>query len=230
MASRAKEASGSLEDISKMIQQGDLKELNVIIKGDVQGSVEALKEAFEQIGNEEAQANVIHAGVGAITENDVNLAASSEEATVLVGFNVRPDSRAAELAEEFGIKILTHSVIYDAIDQVRNILEGLLEPDLEERVLGRAEVREVFSTPNAGNVAGCYVEEGVVKRNAQARLLRDNQIVTDTEIASLKRFQEDVKEVQTNYECGIGLAGYNDIKIGDVIEVYHYVEVRATLD
>ncbi len=230
MATRAKEVTGSVEDLSAMIREGELKELKVIIKGDVQGSVEALKEAFDSLGNDEVQVKVIHSGVGSVTENDVNLAASSETAAVIVGFNVRPDQRAKEIAEKQGVDILTHSVIYDAIDQIKKILEGLLEPIVEERVLGEVEVRELFESAKAGTIAGCYVTDGEVRRNANARLVRDGRVVYDTDIASLKRYEEDVNEVREGYECGISLEGYNDIKIGDTIEVYDHQEITPTLN
>jgi translation initiation factor IF-2 len=229
MASRAKEVTGSLEDLSKMIQQGEIKELKVILKGDVQGSVEAIKEAFGKIGNEEVRAKVIHSGVGGITENDVNLAASSESGAVIVGFNVRPDHRAAQVAEQHGVKILTHSVIYDAINQISDILEGLLSPLIEEKVVGHAEVRELFSTPRSGMVAGSYVQDGIMRRNANARVVRDDVVVYDSTITSLRRFKDDVTEVKHGFECGISIANFNDIKLGDIIEVYEYEEVAATL-
>jgi len=230
MADRAKEVTaGSIEDLSAMIQEGDLKELKVIVKGDVQGSVEALEEAMNNLGNDEARVQVIHAGVGSVTENDVNLAASSDEAAIIIGFNVRPDRRAAELAEEQGVKVLTHSVIYDAINQIRSILEGLLEPIVEERVLGRAEVRETFSSNKAGTIAGLYVTDGKVTRDAHARLIRDGRVVYDTEIESLQRFEDDVKEVKEGYECGLVLQNYDDIKVEDEMEFYEYEEVSATL-
>ncbi len=229
MASRAKEVTGSLEDLSKMIQQGEIKELKVILKGDVQGSVEAIKEAFGKIGNDEVRVKVIHSGVGGITENDVNLAASSETGAVIVGFNVRPDNRAAEVAEQHGVKILTHSVIYDAINQISGILEGLLSPLIEERVVGHAEVREMFSTPRSGMVAGCYVQDGIIRRNANARIVRDGRVVYESTIGSLRRFKDDVTEVKRGFECGLSIENYNDIKVGDIIEVYEFEEVAATL-
>ncbi len=230
MASRAKEAAGSLEDLSKMIQEGEMKDLKIIVKADVQGSVEALKEAFEDLGNDEVRTNIIHTGVGAITENDVNLAASSETAAIVVGFNVRPDSRASEVADEYGVQVVTHTIIYDAIEQIHNILEGLLDPIVEEEVIGHAEVRDTFSTPRVGTVAGCYVTDGLLRRDAMARLLRDGKIVQDTEINSLRRFEDDVKEVKSGFECGASLKNFDDIKVGDVIEVYKHKEVAATLD
>ena len=230
MASRAKEAAGSLEDLSKMIQEGEMKDLKIIVKADVQGSVEALKEAFLDLGNDEVRTNIIHTGVGAITENDVNLAASSETAAVVVGFNVRPDSRASEVADEYGVQILTHTIIYDAIEQIHAILEGLLDPIVQEEVIGHAEVRDTFNAPKVGTVAGCYVTDGLMRRNAKARLLRDGQIIQETEINSLRRFEDDVREVKSGFECGASLLNYDDVKVGDVIEVYEHKEVDATLD
>jgi translation initiation factor IF-2 len=229
MASRAKEVTGSLEDLSKMIQQGEIKELKTIIKGDVQGSVEALKEAFGKAGNDEVQVKVIHAAVGGITESDINLAASSETGAIIVGFNVRPDTRAQELAEKYGVKIVTHNVIYDAIDQIRQILEGLLEPIIEERVIGKAEVRETFSTPKVGTVAGCYVTDGFMRRNAEARVIRDGVVVYESTINSLRRFKDDVTEVKDGFECGLSIENFNDIKVGDIIEAFDFEEVAATL-
>ncbi len=230
MASRAKESAGSLEDLSAMIREGEMKELKVILKGDVQGSVEALKEAFGKLGNEEVRTKIIHIGVGGITENDVNLAASSEDGAVIVGFNVRPDSRAAEVAEKYGVQILTHSIIYDAIEQIRSILEGLLSPIVEEEVVGHAEVRDIFTAPKVGTIAGCYVTDGIIRRNAMARLIRDGRVIYESTIASLRRFKDDVKEVKSGFECGLSIENYNDIKLGDTVEVYEHREVSATFD
>ena len=229
MASRAKEAAGSLEDLSEMIRAGEMKELKIIIKGDVQGSVEALKEAFGDLGNEEVTPKIIHTGVGGITENDVNLAASSATAAVIIGFNVRPDLRAAEVADEYGVKILTYNIIYDAIEQIHLILEGLLDPIVEEEVVGHAEVRETFSAPKVGTIAGCYVTDGAIQRNAMARLLRQGRVVYESTIGSLRRFKDDVREVKSGFECGLSLENFNDIKVGDVIEVYQHKKVAATL-
>ena len=230
MASRAKQAAGSLEELSEMIREGEMKELKIIIKGDVQGSVEALKQAFMELGNEEVRPGIIHTGVGGITENDVNLAASSETAAVIIGFNVRPDLRAAEVADEYGVQILTYNIIYDAIEQIHQIMEGLLDPIVEEEVVGHAEVRETFSAPKVGTIAGCYVTDGVIRRNAEARLLRQGRVVYQSTIGSLRRFKDDVREVKSGFECGLSLENFNDIKIGDVIEVFEHKKVAATLD
>ncbi|MBA2661384.1 MAG: translation initiation factor IF-2 [Bradymonadaceae bacterium] len=228
MASRSREMHGSLEDLSAMILKGELKELKLILKGDVHGSVEALKDAFAKLGNDEVRVRTIHHGVGGITENDVNLAASSEAGAIIVGFNVRPDNRAADTAEKFNVQILTHNIIYDAIEQVRSILEGLLSPIIEERILGHAEVRDTFHAPKIGTIAGCYVRDGILRRNARARLLRDGRIIYESSLGSLRRFKEDVREVKTGFECGTSMDNYNDIKIGDIIEVYEFEEVTAT--
>ncbi|RVU48353.1 translation initiation factor IF-2 [Lujinxingia sediminis] len=230
MASRAKESAGSLEDLSAMIARGEMKTLKIILKGDVQGSVEAIKEAFGKLGNDEVRTKIIHTGVGGITENDVNLAASSDAGAVIVGFNVRPDNRAAEVAEKYGVQILTHSIIYDAIEQVRGILEGLLSPIVQEKVLGHAEVRETFSAPKIGTIAGVYVTDGIVRRNAKARLLRGERVIYESTVGSLRRFKDDAKEVKTGFECGLSIENYNDIKVGDVVEVFELEEVKATFD
>lgn len=230
MASRAKEAAGSLEDLSAMIREGEMKELKVIIKGDVQGSVEALKEAFGKLGNEEVRTKIIHTGVGGVTENDINLAASSEAGAVIVGFNVRPDARAAEVAEKYGVQVVTHSIIYDAIEQLRSILEGLLSPIIEEDVVGHAEVRDIFSAPRIGTIAGCYVTDGILKRNAKARIVRQGRVIYESTVESLRRFKDDVKEVRSGFECGLSIENYNDIKLGDVIEVFEHREVSAKFD
>lgn len=229
MASRAREVHGSLEDISAAIKKGELKELKLILKGDVHGSVEALRDAFAKLGNDEVRVKTIHSGVGGITENDVNLAASSEAGAVIVGFNVRPDSRAVDVAEKYNVQIMTHTIIYDALAQVHSILEGLLSPIIEERVLGHAEVRDTFHAPKVGTIAGCYVTDGVLRRNARARLLRDGRVIYESTLGSLRRFKDDVREVKTGYECGTSLENFNDIKVGDIIEVYEYEEVSATL-
>ncbi len=229
MASLAKGGAVSLEDLSAMIAEGAITELKVIVKAGVQGSVEALKDAFSKLGNEEVKVKTIHSAVGAITENDVNLAASSAEGAVIVGFNVRANSKAAQVAEKYGVKILTFSIIYDAIEQIRGLLEGLLKPIIEEEVIGKAEVREVFVAPRIGTIAGCYIIEGVARRGAKARLIRDNIVVYSSEVASLRRFKDDVKEVKSGYECGIGVENYNDVRVGDIIEVFDFKEVAAKL-
>ncbi len=217
----------SLEDLYKQIQQGEIKELNVIIKADVQGSIEALRDSFLKLGNEEVSVKIIHSGVGAISETDVNLASASN--AVIIGFNVRPDSMARKTAEKEKVEIRTYRVIYQAIEDLKDALSGLLDPELKEEVIGRAEVRDTFRIPGVGVVAGLYVTEGIINRNAHVRLLRDGVVVFEGNIASLKRFENDVREVKEGYECGLGIEGYNDVKIGDELEIYIIKEIKRTL-
>ena len=217
----------SLDDLFERIKEGEVKELNIIIKADVQGSVEAVRQALERLSTDEVRVNVIHGGVGGITESDVNLAATSN--AVIIGFNVRPDVNASRVAEWEKVDIRTYRVIYTAIDDVKSAMEGLLEPDYVEDVLGRAEVRATFRVPNVGVVAGSYVSDGKITRNARVRLLRDNVVIHEGAISSLKRFKDDVREVAQGYECGIGLERYNDVKEGDEIEAFVLRAVRRTL-
>ncbi|SNB45658.1 translation initiation factor IF-2 [Geobacter sp. DSM 9736] len=226
-AELAKHSKLSLEDLYKRIQSGEVKDLNVIVKGDVQGSVEAVGEALRKLSTEAVRLNVIHSAVGAVTETDVNLATASN--AIIIGFNVRPEVKAQGLAEKEGVDIRLYNIIYDAVEDVKKAMEGLLEPVFKEKYLGRAEIREVFSVPKIGNVAGCYVQDGKIVRNAQVRLLRDNVVVYEGKLASLRRFKDDVKEVATNYECGMSLENYNDIKVGDIIEAFEIEKIAATL-
>jgi translation initiation factor IF-2 len=223
----AKHSKLSLEDLYKKIQSGEVKDLNVIVKGDVHGSVEAVGESLRKLSTEAVRLNVIHSAVGAITETDVNLAAASN--AIIIGFSVRPEVKAQNLAEKEGVDIRLYNIIYDAVEDVKKAMEGLLEPTLREKYLGRAEIREVFSVPKVGNVAGCYVLDGKLVRNAQVRLLRDNVVVYTGKMSSLRRFKDDVKEVANNYECGLGIENYNDIKVGDIIEAFEMEKVAATL-
>jgi translation initiation factor IF-2 len=204
-----------------------VKELPIIIKGDVQGSVGAMSDTLERLSTSAVELKVIHGSVGGITETDVNLATASN--AIIIGFNVRPEPKAAALAENEKVDIRLYNVIYDAEQDVRKAMEGLLEPLLKERVLGRVEIREVFSVPKIGNVAGCYVLDGIVERSAHVRLIRDNVVVYEGKISSLRRFKDDVKEVATGFECGIGIENYNDIKNSDIIEVYTFDKVAAKL-
>ncbi len=217
----------SLEGFLDQMKESEVKELPLVVKADVQGSVEALVDALSKLGNEEVRVKVIHAATGAITETDVMLAAASE--AVIIGFNVRPTGKVSEIAEGEGVEIRTYEVIYKVIEDITAALTGMLAPNLEEEVIGRLEVRQTFRVPKLGMVAGSYVTEGKVERNARARLLRDGKVVANTRIASLRRFKDDVKEVAQGFECGVGLENYNDIKVGDVIEVYVIREVAATL-
>lgn len=224
---RAKEierpARANLEELFRQIQQGETKELPVIVKGDVQGSVEALRASLLKLSNEEVAVNIIHAAVGGITETDVNLASTAN--AVIIGFNVRPDTTARKAAEREKVDMRMYRVIYEAIDEVEKALEGMLDPEYEEVVLGRAEVRQLFRVPNAGVVAGSYVTEGRIVRGASVRVIRDGVVVHEGEMDSLRRFKDDVREVAQGYECGIGIERYNDVKEGDVLEAYRMEEV-----
>ncbi len=224
---RAKTSKISLSELYDKISKGEVKELNVIIKADVHGSIEAVKEALSKLSTDRVAIKVIHSAVGGVNEGDIMLASASN--AIIIGFNVRADSKAAQLAETEKVDIRIYNIIYDLVDDVKKAMEGLLEPVIREEVLGKAEVREVFRIPKVGNIAGCYVTDGKILRGAKARLIRDNIVIYDGKIGSLKRFKEDVKEVQTGYECGIGIEGYNDIKVGDVLEAYELREEAARL-
>ncbi len=216
----------SLEDLSQRMLAGEVKELKVIIKADVQGSVEALQNALERLSTGEVKLQVIHASAGAISETDVTLAAASK--AIIVGFNIRPEAKAAQLAEKEGVEIRLYTVIYEAIDDVREAMEGLLAPTFRERHLGRAEVRKTFSVPG-GTIAGSMVVDGKIVRSARARLVRDGRVVWEGKIGSLRRFKDDVREVAAGYECGIGLENYNDLKPGDTIEAFEMETVLRKL-
>jgi translation initiation factor IF-2 len=217
----------SLEDLHRRIEDGDLKELNVVIKADVQGSMEALKVSLEKLSGAKAKVNVIHTGVGGISESDVMLASASQ--AVIIGFNVRPETRAGEIAERDGVDVRLYSVIYDVVDDIRKAMEGLLSPTLKEVVLGRVEIRETFHISKIGTIAGCKVLSGKITRSANVRLLRDNVVVFDGRLASLKRFKDDAKEVLEGFECGLGIEGYNDIQVNDQIEAYTIEKVAGVL-
>ena len=221
------DAKVSLEDLYKQIQEGEVKELNIILKADVQGSIEALKAALMRLGTDEVTVNVIHTGVGAVNETDVNLASASN--AIIIGFNVRPDNNALRAADKEKVDIRTYRVIYKALEDIKDAMAGLLEPELKEEVTGRAEVRATFKVPDVGIIAGAYITDGHVNRNYDARLIRDGVVIHEGTISSLKRFENDVREVQSGYECGIGIENYNDIKEGDVIEFYTYKEIKRTL-
>ncbi len=226
-AELAKNSKISLEQLYARIQEGDVKELKVVVKADVQGSVEAVADTLTKLSTDACRLIVIHSGVGGITETDISLAAASD--AIVLGFNVRPAPKAANLAELEGVDIRLYNVIYDAINDIKDAMEGLLAPTLKEVDLGRAEVREAFNVTKVGTIAGCYVVSGKIQRNAHARLLRDDVVVWTGKLSSLRRFKDDVKEVGTNYECGIGLENYNDIKPGDIIEVYEIKEEKTSL-
>ena len=217
----------TLDEVGRRLALGDFHELNIIVKGDVDGSVEALSDSLIKLSTEQIQVNVIHKGVGQISESDVSLAAASD--AIIVGFQVRPSSNAAKLAEQEGVDIRKYSIIYDAIEEVKAAMEGMLAPTLKEQVTATIEVREVFNISKVGQVAGAMVKTGKVKRSDKARLIRDGIVVFTGSINALKRFKDDVKEVGTNFECGISLTNCNDIKVGDIIETYEEVEVKQTL-
>ena len=217
----------TLNDLYQQVQAGEAKELAVVIKGDVDGSVEALSDALFKLSTDKVKVRVIHKGVGAITESDVLLAAASN--AIIIGFHVRPEERASELALQEGVDIRLYNIIYEALDAVNKALEGMLEPIIKETSAGRVEVRETFKISGVGTIAGCMVTSGTIARSSKVRLLRDNVVVFDGKIASLKRFKEDVRDVAAGFECGVGLENFNDIKQGDVIEAYTLEEVKATL-
>jgi translation initiation factor IF-2 len=226
-AEMAKTAKVSLDDLYQQIQTGEVKELKIVLKADVQGSVEAMSEALRRLSTDDVRLNVLHGSVGGITESDVLLASASN--AIVIGFNVRPEPKAAALAEREGVDIRLYTVIYEALNDVRDALEGLLEPTLQEKVIGRAEVRQTFTVSGIGQVAGCFVTDGKILRGAKARLLRDHVVVHDGRISSLKRFKEDAREVASGYECGMSLENYQDVKVGDVIEAYEVEQVARRL-
>ncbi|MCF2221900.1 translation initiation factor IF-2 [Chryseobacterium sp. PS-8] len=217
----------TLEELGRRIALGEFKELNIILKGDVDGSVEALSDQLQRLSTEEISVKILHSGVGQITESDINLAAASD--AIIIGFNVRAGANAKDLADREEIEIRTYSVIYKAIDEVKEAMEGMLSPEIQEQVIGNVEIREVFKISKVGTIAGCMVLTGKVTRQSKVRLLRDGIVKFDGELESLKRFKDDVKEVTKGYECGLNLKGYNDIEQGDVLEVYEEVAVKKKL-
>ena len=217
----------TLDELGRRIALGDFKELNIILKGDVDGSVEALSDQLQRLSTEEISVNIIHKGVGQITESDILLAAASD--AIIIGFNVRAGANAKELADREEIEIRTYSIIYAAIDDVKEAMEGMLSPEIREQVIGNVEIREIFKISKVGTIAGCLVLNGKVTRNSKIRLLRDGIVKFDGELESLKRFKDDVKEVTKGYECGLNIKGYNDIEVGDILEVYEEIEVKKKL-
>jgi translation initiation factor IF-2 len=217
----------TLDEIGRRLAIGDFKELNIIVKGDVDGSIEALSDALLRLSTEEIQINIVHKGVGAISEADVNLASASD--AIIVGFQVRPSLSARKLAESEQIDIRLYSVIYKAIEEIKSAMEGMLSPDIEEKVTGSAEVRETFDITKVGTIAGCYVLDGLIKRTSKVRIIRDGIVIHSGLLGSLKRFKDDVKEVKNNYECGLNIDKFNDIQIGDIIEAFEEVEVARKL-
>ncbi|MDO5441586.1 MAG: translation initiation factor IF-2 [Bacillota bacterium] len=220
----AKSSAVSLEKLFSQLEEGDIKELNLILKADVQGSVGALEQSLEKLRNEDAKVNIIHTGVGAINESDVMLASTSN--AVIIGFNVRPSAAVQTQADNAKVEIRTYRIIYEIIEDIEAALKGMLNPEFKEVVLGSAEVRDTFKVPNVGLIAGAYVISGKITRNAKLRLVREGVVIHEGEVGSLKRFKDDAKEVATGFECGIGIEKYNDIKVGDVIEAFEIQEVK----
>lgn len=220
-------AKVSLEDLFTQIQQGDVQELNIVLKADTQGSIEAIKQSLEKLSTDEVRVNIIRTAVGGIRETDVSLAMASN--AIIIGFNVRPDVNAKRLSEKEQVDVKTYSIIYEAIDDVKAAMSGLLAPDIKENELGQAEIRSIIKVPKVGNIAGCYVTDGKITRHSKIRVLREGIVIYDGEIASLKRFKDDVKEVASGYECGISLEKYNDFKEGDILEAYILEEVKREL-
>ncbi len=223
----AKKQAAKLESMFEQMGEGEVKQLPIIIKADVQGSYEGLAHALAKLSTGEVKVNVIHSGVGAITESDVNLALASK--AVLIGFNVRADAQARKLAEASGVDIRYYNIIYEAVDEVKAALSGMLAPEKKETVIGTVEVRQVFVISKVGTIAGCYVTDGVIKRGAGVRVLRNNVVIHQGELDSLKRFKDDVKEVKSNFECGLSIKNFNDLQEGDILEVFEVVEVARTL-
>jgi len=223
----AKQQAAKLENMFEQLAESEIKSLALIVKADVQGSYEALANALSKLSTGEVKVNIVHAAVGGITESDVNLALASK--AVIIGFNTRADVAARKLAEHSGVDIRYYNIIYEAVDEVKAALSGMLTPERKESQLGLVEVREVYKISKVGTVAGCYVLEGVVRRGAKVRLLRDSVVVFDGELDSLKRFKDDVREVKAGFECGLSLKNYNDVQKGDQLEVYEIVEVTRTL-
>ncbi|MCH9742938.1 MAG: translation initiation factor IF-2, partial [Proteobacteria bacterium] len=223
----AAQQKSKLEDMFKGMTEGDIKIVNIVLKGDVQGSIEALTGSLEKLSTDEVRVKIIYAAVGAITETDVDLAISSN--AIMFGFNVRADAGAKRRIEQEGYEVHYHSIIYEVVDEVRNAMLGRLEPEFKEQIIGIAEVRDVFRSPKFGAIAGCMVTEGLIKRSNPIRVLRDNVVIYEGELESLRRFKDDAAEVRQGFECGIGVKNYNDVKPGDQIEVYERVQVKRTL-
>ena len=215
----------SLEDLFSQIQAGEMKTLNIIVKADVQGSAEAVKASLEKITNDEVRVKVIHSGVGAINESDVMLAATS--GAIIVGFNVRPDNAARDSAARANVDMRMYRVIYDCINEIEAAMKGMLAPKFEEVIIGHAEVRETYKVSKVGTVTGCYVLDGKIQRGCSVRVLRDNIVIHEGELASLRRFKDDVKEVASGYECGMQVEKFNDIKVGDIIECFVMEQVKV---
>jgi len=223
----ARQQAAKLEDVFSQMKEGEAKTVDILLKADAQGSAEALQDALLKMSGDEVKVRVVSSGVGGITESDINLAAASN--AVLIAFNVRADSAARNAMKETGVDVRYYSVIYEAIDDVKAAINGLLSPEVREQIVGVAEVRDIFRSPKFGAVAGCIVSEGTVKRHAPIRVLRDNVVIYEGELESLRRFKDDVNEVKSGTECGIAVRNYNDVKVGDQIECYERIEVARTI-
>jgi translation initiation factor IF-2 len=223
----ARQQKAKLENVFERMEEGKVNTLNVVLKADVQGSAEALIEALSKLSTDEVKVKIVSSGVGGINESDANLAVASD--AVLIGFNVRADATAKKVIDDEGVDLHYYSVIYEVIDQIKRALQGMLQPEFKEEIVGLAEVRSVFRSPKFGAIAGCMVLDGVVRRNNPIRVLRDNVVIYEGDLESLRRFKDDVMEVRAGTECGIGVRNYNDVKERDQIEVYERVEVQRTL-
>ncbi len=221
-------ARSSLDQMLKQLKETDTQEMAIVVKADVQGSAEAITQAIEKLGNDEVKARVVHSAVGGVTESDITLATASN--APVIGFNVRANSQARNLAEEQGIEIRYYSVIYDLVDDIKAAMSGMLSPDLRETMLGNAEVLEVFNISKSGKVAGCRVTDGLVRRGARVRLIRDSVVIHEGDLSSLRRFKDEVKEVNGGQECGMAFENYDDHKVGDVIECFEVEEIARSLD
>lgn len=218
----------TLESLFDQIRDGEIKELNVILKTDVHGSQEAIADSLLKLSTPEVKVSLIHNATGAITETDIMLAAASN--AIVIGFNVRGDAKTMELAEQENVDVRYYDIIYQLLSDIRDAMVGMLEPVYQEQVMGRAEVRQTFQVPKIGMIAGSYVLDGKVERGAKVRVLRDQVVVYDGKVGSLRRFKEDAKEVKAGFECGIGIDNFNDIKVNDILEVYELKEVKPTLE
>lgn len=223
-AQRKESSKLNLEDLFNQIKEGDIKEINVIIKADVQGSAEALAGSLQKIDVEGVKVKIIHTGVGAITESDIILASASN--AIIIGFNVRPDNNAKRTADAEKVDVRLHRIIYNVIEEIESAMKGMLDPEFEEKVIGQVEIRTTFKVSKVGTIAGCYVTDGKVTRDSTVRLIRDGVVIYEGKIDALKRFKDDAKEVSAGYECGITLEKFNDIKEGDVIEAYIMEEIK----
>ncbi|MEO6566870.1 MAG: EF-Tu/IF-2/RF-3 family GTPase, partial [Casimicrobiaceae bacterium] len=223
----AKQHAAKLENMFGEVGENAVKTLTLIVKADVQGSYEGLSQALTKLSTDEVKVNIVHAAVGGITESDINLALASK--AVVIGFNVRADVQARKLAESSGVQIRYYTIIYDAVDEVKAALSGMLTPEQKESRLGMVEIREVYRISKVGTVAGCYVLEGLVRRSSRIRLLRNNVVIHEGELDSLKRFKDDVREVKFGFECGLSIKNYNEVEVGDQLEVFEVVEVSRTL-